>query len=204
MEKQGLTPSDTDSATIVAEQEVKDSYWKHNTGMSALFDRKGTPYFKAMPEQGAVPLKAVENYGMPAVEHLYERDLIKRPDALGFDNEDDLRTFWAQKANPKGEIKLQDSTGLGLTFPKILCDQTIKKGHWNIAKSAFVLLKNADEIWGALELDRSPFRKYIGYYQHKPLVLLADQDGVVQTFYAWDKPLTELENLREGLLIKRR
>jgi len=27
---------------------------------------------------------------------------------------------------------------------------------------------------------------------------------VVQTFYAWNKPLTELENLREGLLIKRR
>ncbi len=204
VEKQGLTPSDTDSATIVAEQEVKDSYWKHNTGMSALFDRKGTPYFKAMPEQGAVPLKAVENYGMPAVEHLYERDLIKRPDALGFDNEDDLRTFWAQKANPKGEIKLVDSTGLSLTFPEVLRDQTIKKGHWNIAKSAFVLLKNADEIWGALEPDRSPFRKYIGYYQYKPLVLLADQDGVVQTFYAWNKPLTELENLREGLLIKRR
>lgn len=202
--KQKLQPADTDTAQQAAEKEVKDPYWKHNTGMSELFDRKGTPYFKAMPGQGEAPLRAVENYGMPSVDQLYERGAGKLPQAMGFESEDDFRIFWAQKANNQGEIKLQDSTGITLTFPEILRDQTIEKGHWSVAKSAFVLLKNADEVWGALDPEQNVFRKYMGYYHGQPLVLLADQQGMVQTFYPWDRPYAELEKLREGVLIKRR
>lgn len=204
LEKQNLRPADSDLAQQAAKKEVKDDYWKHNTGMSELFDRKGTPYFKAMPGEGESPLKAVQNYGMTTVEHIYERHGSKFPSALGFESEDDFKTFWSQKADSNGEIKLQDSTGLTLTFSKALRDQTIENGHWNIAKSAVVLLKNANEIWGALDPKQSLFRKYIGYYQTGPLVLLADQNGVVHSFYSWEKSLTDLEKLRAGLLIKRR
>ncbi len=204
LEKQNLKPADSDTAQQAAEKEVKDEYWKHNTGMSELFDRKGTPYFKAVPGRGEVPLKAVENYGMPSVKQIYERDASKFPTAIGFESENDFRAFWNQKANEKGEIKLQDSTGLTLTFSEKLREQTIAKGHWDIAKSAFVLLKNADEVWGSLDQKQNLFRKYIGYYQNSPLVLHADQDGVVQDFYSWNQSLNDLEKLRIGLLIKRK
>ncbi|TXI15741.1 MAG: hypothetical protein E6Q66_01095, partial [Pedobacter sp.] len=190
LEKQQLTPVDSDSAPNAAEKVIKDYYWKHNTGMSELFNRAETPYFKAMPSGGEAPLKAVENYGMPSVERIYERHSNKFPSALGFESEDDFKTFWNEKADAKGQIRLQDSTGLTLTFSKKLREQTIAKGHWDIAKSAFVLLKNADEVWGSLDQRQNLFRKYIGYYQHKPLVLLANQQGLVQDFYPWAQSLT--------------
>lgn len=204
LEKQGLKPADSDTASQAAEKEVRDPYWKHNTGTSELFDRNGIPYFKAVPGQGEAPLKAVENYGMPSVERIYERGASKLPIAIGFESEADLKTFWSQKADQNGEIRLQDSTGLTLTFSKALHDRTIEKKRWHIAKSAFVLLKNADEVWGDLDPKQGLFRKYIGYYKYQPLVLLADQNGLVRDFYEWDQPLLELEKLRMGLLIKRR
>lgn len=203
VENKNLKPADSDAAQQAAEKEVKDDYWKHNTGMSELFDRKGTPYFKAMPDHGESPLKAVQNYGLPSVERIYERG-TSNPNVLGFESEDDFKTFWTQKANQKGEIELQDSTGLTLTFPEALRDKTIEKGNWDVAKSAFVLLKNADEVWGVLDPKDNLFRKYIGYYQHNPLVLLADHNGLVHDFYQWDQSLGDLEKLRQGLLIKRR
>ena len=204
LEKQGLKPANPDTAIQTAEKEVRDSYWKHNTGTSELFDREGTPYFKAVPGQGGAPLKAVENYGMSPVERIYERGASKLPIAIGFESEADFKTFWSQKADQNSGIQLHDSTGLTLTFSKALHDRTIEKKRWHIAKSAFVLLKNADEVWGDLDPKQSLFRKYIGYYQHQPLVLLADQDGLVRDFYEWEQPLLELEKLRMGLLIKRR
>ncbi|TXI14238.1 MAG: DUF935 family protein [Pedobacter sp.] len=199
-----LNPTDSNTAQGTAEKEVKDDYWRHNTGMTELFDRKGTPYFKAVPDQGWSPLKAVENYGMPSVEQIYERSTNKFPQALGFDSEADFKAFWTEKADQKGDIKLQDSTGLTITFSQRLHDQIISKGYWNVAKSAIVLLKNADEVWGTLGSEPNSFRKYIGYYQHQPLVLLADQHGIVCDFYEWNQSLSELEKLRLGLLIKRK
>jgi SPP1 gp7 family putative phage head morphogenesis protein len=204
LEKQNLKPADSDVAKQAAEMEVKDNYWKNNAGMTELFDRNGTPYFKAMPSQGELPLKAVQNYGMPSVERIYERSTDKLPIALGFESENDFKTFWSQKADQNGDIKLKDSTGLTFTFSEMLRDQTIEKGNWNVAKSAFVLLKNSNEVWGALDTKQNVFRKYIGYYQRKPLVLLADQHGVVSDFHQWDQSLADLEKLREGLLIKKK
>ena len=204
LEKQKLTPADTDIATKVAEKEVKDSYWKHNTGTSELFNRNGTVYFKAMPNEGEKQLSAVENYSMPSVERIYEPNSNKFPSALGFENETDFKKFWTEKADQKGEIKLQDRTGLTLTFSDLFRDQAIKNGHWKIAKSAFVLLKNADEVWGSLDSNESIFRKYIGYYKHKPLVLIANEHGLVSDFYEWNGSLTDLEEIRTGILITRR
>ena len=204
LEKQKLVPADTDTATKSAEKEVKDSYWKHNTGTSELFSRQGTVYFKAMPNEGEKQLSAVENYGMPSVERIYERFSDQFSPVQGCKSEADFKTFWDNMAGKKEGIKLQDSTGIALHFPKNVYQQTIDQGHCNIAKSAFALLRNANEIWASDQNSETELsRTYIGYYLNKPIVLLADQKGMVQTFYQWDKPHAELEKLRKGLLIKR-
>ena len=197
--KQKLQPADTDAATKTAEKEVKDSYWKHNTGTSELFSRNGTVYFKAMPNEGEKQLSAVENYGMPSVERIYERSADKFSPVQGFKSEADFKEFWDKMVGGKEGIKLQDSTGLTLSFTKSLYQQTIDQGHWNMVKSALALLRNATEIW-----DDSVSRKYIGYYQNQPIVLLVDQKGMVQTFYQWNKSHAELEKIRKGILIKRK
>lgn len=204
LEKQKLVPANTDIATQAAEKAVKDSYWKHNTGMSELFNRLGTVYFKAMPDEGEKQLSAVENYGIPSVERIYERFGDKFLPVQGFKNETDFRAFWDKMAGTKEGIKLQDSTGIALSFSKSLYQQIIDKGHWNIAQSALVLLRNANEIWDSFDYVGEACRTYIGYYQDQPIVLLADQKGMVQAFYQWDKPHAELEKLRKGVLIKRR
>lgn len=206
LEKRKLTPTNPTVATQNAEKEVKDDYWKHNTGTSELFNRQGTVYFKAMPGEGEKQLSAVENYGMLPVDRIYERSSKRFPPSEGFESEADFSVFWNKVAGNKGEIKLQDSTGLTLTFPEILRDQTIDQGHWTMAKSAIALLKNADEIWDTLENkpQEALVRKYIGYCNRNPIILLADQKGIVQTFYPWDKLRGDLDKLREGLLIHRR
>jgi SPP1 gp7 family putative phage head morphogenesis protein len=207
LEKQNLRPADSNMATQAAENEVKDSYWKHNTGMTELFNRQGTVYFKAMPDEGKKQLSAVKNYGMPSVERIYESFGDKFLPVQGFERKTDFKEFWDKMAGTKDGIKLQDSTGIVLSFSKSLYQQIIDQGHWNMAKSALALLRNANEVWDSLDYvgeNLKACRTYIGYYQDQPIVLLADKKGMVQTFYQWDKPHVELEKLRTGLLIKRK
>jgi hypothetical protein len=158
-----------------------------------------------MPNEGEKQLNAVENYGMPSVERIYERFSDQFSPVQGCKSEADFKTFWDNMAGKMEGIQLQDSTGIALHFPKNVYQQTIDQGHWKIAKSAFALLRNANEIWASDQNSETELsRTYIGYYQDQPIVLLANQKGIVQTFYQWEKPHAELEKLRKGVLIKRR
>nr|DAT38277.1 MAG TPA: Glutathione peroxidase-like protein [Caudoviricetes sp.] len=47
------------------------------------------------------------------------------------------------------------------------------------------------------------FNIYIKYYEDKPVVLLINQDGRVDSFYKWEKNLSDFEKFRIGLLKKK-
>lgn len=186
--------------------------FRQNVGTSEIFERDGHPYFQANKEAKAMQLSAVKHYGMKPVKDIYldERKLSK------YKNQDtDFNAAWEkleEKYGKSGEgFTLVDKRNqISAKFDPELKDKIVKRKRTGYFSEVTEVFFRPDEVWATFQPSKSRrfgeeyFNVYIRYYEDKPMVLLVDRDGVVNSFYQWDKSLEDFEKFRIGLLKQKR
>lgn len=185
--------------------------FRQNVGTSEIFERDGHPYFRANKEAKAMQLSAVKHYGMKPVKDIYldERKLSK------YKSQDtDFNEFWdklEEKYGKPGEgFTLVDKRNqISAKFDPELKDKIVKRKRTGYFSEVTDVFFRPDEVWATFQPSKNRrfgeeyFNVYIRYYEDKPIVLLVDRDGVVNSFYRWDKSLEDFEKFRIGLLKKK-
>lgn len=186
--------------------------FRHNVGKSRIIFEDGHPYFKTKADAKALQLSAVKNYGMKPVKEIYAD-----PDKLaaykkGIATEADYREYWRTLESRygkegKGFTLVDRKNNISALFDSDLKEKLFRRGRYDYFDEAVEVFNEPDEIWATWQsspnFGKELFNVYLKYYQDKPLVLLINQDGRVDSFYKWDKEITGFEKFRVGLLKKK-
>lgn len=208
----GTTCTDSEEAQKKAGKVVAKPF-RHNVGKTEIFDRQGHPYFKANQDAKEMQLSAVKNYGMKPVKKIYEHGGNLSKYKEGIENTDDYRSLWEKLEKKygtpgKGFTLIDKKNNISAHFDGNLMNKIADKGRWNYFDEIKDLMYNPDELWATWQTgDRFKnecFNVYVKYYQDQPIVMLVDQAGRVDSFYKWEKSLSDFEKFRTGLLKNRK
>lgn len=186
--------------------------FRHNVGTSEIFEWDGHPYFRANKEAKAMQLSAVKHYGMKPVKDIYldERKLTKYKSG-----DTDFNTTWKNLEEKYGKSEegftlVDKQNQISAKFDPEFKDKIIKRKRTGYFSEITDVFFHPNEVWATFQSSKSRrfgeefFNTYIRYYEDKPLVLLVDQNGVVNSFYRWDRSLEDFEKFRIGLLKQKR
>lgn len=202
---------DSEQAQIIAGKVVAKPF-RHNVGTTGVFDKDGHPYFKANAKAKAVQLAAVKNYGMKPVKEIYGdvRNLSRYKGEIK--NEIDFMDYWnileSHHGKPGEGFRLVDKKNKILaTFDNDLKAKILSRERHSYFDEVIEVFTSPDEIWGTYNSSERYgtefFNVYVKYYEDKPIVLLVNEDGRVDSFYKL-KTVEQVEQFRAGLLKQRK
>lgn len=202
---------DSEQAQKIAGKVVAKPF-RHNVGTSEIFDKDGHPYFKANAKAKAVQLAAVKNYGMKPVKEIYGdvRNLSRYKGEIK--NEIDFMDYWNILESHHGKtgegFRLVDKKNKILaTFDNDLKAKILSRERYSYFDEVIEVFTSPDEIWGTYNSSERYgtefFNVYVKYYEDKPIVLLVNEDGRVDSFYKL-KTVEQVEQFRAGLLKQRK
>ena len=202
---------DSEQAQKIAGKVVAKPF-RHNVGTSEIFDKDGHPYFKANAKAKAVQLAAVKNYGMKPVKEIYGgvRNLSRYKGEIK--NEIDFMDYWnileSHHGKPGEGFRLVDKKNKILaTFDNDLKAKILSRERYSYFDEVIEVFTSPDEIWGTYNSSERYgtefFDVYVKYYEDKPIVLLVNEDGRVDSFYKL-KTVEQVEQFRAGLLKQRK
>ena len=189
--------------------------FRHNVGTSEIFDRNGHPYFKASKDAKEMQLSAVKNYGMKPVKKIYDNadNLSKYTGSIKTPEE--YFNFWEQlegKYNKgvigEGFTIADRKTNISARFDRDLMQKIAERGRYGYFDEVENILHNPDEVWGVWltspTFGKEYFNAYLKYYEDKPIVLLVNNDGRVDSMYKFDGEVGNFEKFRMGILKRKR
>lgn len=202
---------DSEQAQKIAGKVVAKPF-RHNVGTSEIFDKDGHPYFKANAKANAVQLAAVKNYGMKPVKEIYGdvRNLSRYKGEIK--NEIDFMDYWnileSHHGKPGEGFRFVDKKNKILaTFDNDLKAKILSRERHSYFDEVIEVFTSPDEIWGTYNSSERYgtefFNVYVKYYEDKPIVLLVNEDGRVDSFYKL-KTVEQVEQFRAGLLKQRK
>jgi SPP1 gp7 family putative phage head morphogenesis protein len=188
--------------------------FRHNVGTSEIFERDGHPYFKAHEGAREMQLSAVKNYGMKPVKEIYTNTRKLSRYENGIHSEEDYREHWEaleQKYGAPGEgFTLVDrKNNIYAHFDRSLMNKIVEKERAGYFDEVERIIFQPDEVWGTYKNSNNRsfkeelFNAYIRYYEDKPVVLLINNEGRVDSFYKLYS-IEQCEEFRSGLLKKKR
>ena len=208
-------PNSEDAQKIAGKVVAKP--FRHNVGKAKIVFEDKHPYFQANPDARKQQLSAVKNYGMSSVKQIYNSPKKLSPYKQEIQTEKDYRESWSilehhyNKDGKEGEgfTFVDKKRNISAHFDNDLKEKMIKKKRHTYFDEAIEVFQRPDEIWGVIKgtskqsQQAEIFNAYIKYYEDKPIVLLVNDKGRVDSFYKWDKGLSNFEDFRKGLLKKK-
>ena len=186
--------------------------FRHNVGTTEIFDRDGHPYFKANPSAKEMQLSAVKHYGMKPVKQIYmdNRNLSVYKGEIK--NEIDFIDYWkvleSHHGKPGEGFRLIDQKNkISASFDNDLKAKILDRERYSYFDEMIEVFTSPDEVWGTYNSSERYgtefFNVYVKYYEDRPIVLLVDLNGRVDSFYKL-KTVEQVEQFRAGLLKQRR
>lgn len=209
MVKRRGTLTSSDEAMKVGGHAV-DKAWRHNVGTSEIFEKDGSAYFKSSPAAAEKQLSAVKNYGMKPARVIYGNPSQLASYKGGIATEEAYRRYWAgleQKHGKAGEgFSLLDvGNGIRATFDIPLKEKMVSRGRHTYFDEVLDVFSKPDEVWAIYKGSAKKsfgtefFNVYLKYYEDKPIVLLVNSSGRVDSFYKLES-IEKAEEFRLGLL----
>lgn len=203
---------DSEHAQKVAGKVVAKPF-RHNVGTSEVFERDEHPYFKANKDAKEVQLHAVKNYDMKSAKEIYEdeRRLAKYKRTL--QNDSDYFEFWEKLEQKYGNVGegftiVDRKNNLSLHFDRSLMDKIAVRERYAYFDEIERIVFNPDEVWATYKGGKGRFKEelfnvYIKYYEDKPVVVIINLKGRVDSFYKLNTT-EQVEQFRAGLLKKKK
>lgn len=213
--RSGESMPDSELAQRIAGK-VVDKPFRHNCGTSEIFQENGHPYYKACPTDSPKQLSAVRHYGMKPVENIYEYPDKLAPYRGSIKTKEDFNQYWSEMEEYYGKAGdgfalIDKKSSISAHFDRsLMAKMRDKKDRWNYFDEITEVFFKPDEVWGVYKggersgVKKEFFNTYIKYYEDTPIVLLVNSDGRVDSFYKWDRALSNFEDFRKGLLKKKR
>ncbi len=187
--------------------------FRHNVGKSRIIFEDGHPYFQANADAKALQLSAVKNYGMKPVKEIYGHPKKLSGYKQEIRTEEDYREYWRILESHYGKegegFTLVDrKNNISAQFDSDLKEKLLKRGRHDYFDEAIDVFNAPDEIWATFKngskagFNEEFFNVYIKYYKDKPIVILINSQGRVDSFYKVDTN-SHIEDLRKGLLKKK-
>lgn len=204
-------PSSEDAQKMAGKVVAKP--FRHNVGKSRIVFEDNHPYFMANAEARALQLSAVRNYGMKPVKEIYGNPKKLSRYKKEITSEMDYREYWRILESHYGKegggfILIDRKNNISALFDTELKEKMIQRGRYDYFDEAIDVFKAPDEIWATFKAGAKRgfkeefFNVYIKYYEDKPIVLLINSEGRVDSFYKVDHN-SAIEDLRKGLLKKK-
>lgn len=207
----GSLPSSEDAQKMGGKVVAKP--FRHNVGKSRIVFEAGHPYFKANDDAKALQLSAVKNYGMKPVKEIYGYPKKLSHYKKEITSETDYREYWRILESHYGKegegfTLIDRKRNISALFDSDLREKMLRRGRYDFFDEAIEVFNNPDEIWATFKggskkgFKEEFFNVYIKYYEDKPIVVLINKDGRVDSFYKVDTD-SAIEDLRKGLLKKK-
>ena len=127
--------------------------------------------------------------------------------------ENDYREYWRILESHYGKegegfMLIDRKNNISARFDSDLKEKLLKRGRHDYFDEAIDVFNAPDEVWATFKngskagFNEEFFNVYIKYYKDKPLVLLINSQGRVDSFYKVDTN-SHIEDLRKGLLKKK-
>lgn len=188
--------------------------FRHNVGKSRIIFKDDHPYFQANADAKPLQLHAVKNYGMKPVKEIYGHPKKLSGYKQEIRSEDDYLEYWRileshYSKEGEGFMLIDRRNNISARFDSELKEKLFKKGRFDYFDEAIDVFNSPDEIWATFKSGSKPgfneefFNVYVKYYKDKPIVLLVNAEGRVDSFYKWDRDIEDFEQFRAGLLKKK-
>lgn len=182
--------------------------FRHNPGTSGVFDIDGHPYFKASAAARNMQLSAVRNYGMNPARKVYT-DPSKLPGYHGgITSEESYNNYWRELERKHGKESegftlVDGKNNIMARFDPQLREKILNSGRHYYFDEAVEVFTKPSEVWGVIKsgkrFEDEYFNAYLKYYNDRPVVLMINKDGRVDSFYKLDT-VEQAEQFRLGLL----
>nr|DAN20558.1 MAG TPA: minor capsid component [Caudoviricetes sp.] len=201
----------SEDAIKTAGKEVAKPF-RHNVGTGSIFQKDGHPYFKANEAAKEGQLSAVKNYGMKPVKKIYEYEKRLSRYSNEIKSKEDYNIYWEMLESRYGKIGegftlIDKERKIRAQFDNSLKKKLLDRGREKFFDEVTEVFFRPDEIWGTLQssskFGKEAFDIYIKYYTDGPLIILINEEGRVDSFYKWEKELSQFEKFRSGLLKKK-
>lgn len=208
----GTPPPDSEEAQQRAGKVVAKPF-RHNVGKSEIFERDGHPYFKANKDAKALQLSAVKNYGMKPVKDIYKNEQKLSSYKGSIKDVESFNDLWqslTEKYNgtADGFTIVDRKRNISAFFDEQLRQKIINRERFDFFDEIEGILNKPDEVWATYKgsqrrsFKEELFNVYIRYYEDKPVVVLVNMEGRVDSFYKLNS-LGQCEEFRTGLLKKK-
>lgn len=179
-------------------------YFKKNVGTEKIIYKDDHPYFiRSKHDKDGRQFMAEENYAMrPVSKIMQSKDLPVME--IPADKET-AKEAWESLTK---KVKTVDGLEWELNDQwKHVVDDHPKEERWKYIDKVSDVLQDADEVW-SVKVDKKIYKRYIKYYQSKPIVVSFDVDNPEKwTLYdaKEDENYQNLRNnTRRGILIHRK
>lgn len=179
--------------------------FRNNVGTSEVFTKDGHPYYKASKDAAEKQLSATKHYGMRTSVEVYNNPSKLASYKGSITDRQDYESLWKEHQGADGTFTLTDKR-LDITarFDQALKQKMLDRDRYQYFDEAFETFEKPDEVWGVnLGGKRQEmndfFNVFIKYYEDKPMVLLVDKKGKVDSFYRLDE-IKHIEQFRVGVL----
>lgn len=189
--------------------------FRHNTGAAQMvFSPDKHPYFKENADAKALQLSAVKNYGMKPAKVIYDNNQQLSHYSGDITDKASYLKYWESLELKYGKtgngFTLTDKrNNISASFDNALKEKIIVRERYGYFDEILNIFQSPDEVWGTFKSGNKRgfkeefFNVHIRYYEDKPVVLLINKDGRVDSFYRLDT-VDAVEQFRVGLLKRKR
>lgn len=181
----GLT--DPDEADQRSEGAIRNKLFRNNPGQSGVIFKDNHPYFKDASKTMS-ELKAVENYGLPTVEKIYQTPSKLAKYATEFESKEAFETYWTdlvKASDVKNGFDIIDTN----TTTKVVANDKLKNlltagENYKQAKEIISIIQKPNEVYNV-----GGETVYIRYYNDQPIA--------IQTTVNNRKKIIEISNFQK-------
>jgi len=195
---------DSEQAQKIAGKTTPKEF-RNNVGTSEVFTKDGHPYYKASKDAAEKQLSATKHYGMRTSVEVYNNPSKLASYQGSITNRQDYENLWKECQGANGTFTLTDKR-LDITakFDQALKQKMLDKDRYQYFDEAANVFGKPDEVWGIFKgakthLGKEFFNTYIKYYDDKPIVMLVNKQGRVDSFYKLES-IKQVEDFRVGVL----
>ncbi|SIT25573.1 phage putative head morphogenesis protein, SPP1 gp7 family [Chryseobacterium ureilyticum] len=204
--------TDRDAGNVL-KQEIKNTPFDNNVGLSKLIFKDNHPYF--VNSKGKESNLSWEQYGMRDIDRIRTNQL---PEYIATTMEDYLKWWEKQKKINGDDIAIKDVLGNNIIleshqdkkgrntdyFKEHIIRKEEDKRHEYATEVANVL-KNPDEVW--MNPKDNNTKVYLKYYENGTIKLIVNGDNKGETMFLIEKgdksELNKLGEARKGILLHR-
>lgn len=163
----GLTESDEAAQRGVGS--IRNKMFKNNPGKTGIIFKANHPYFKAAGKT-MTELKAVQNYGLPTVDKIYQTPSKLSKYANSIDTLESFEDWWndlAKGSDIKNGFAVLDKN----TTAKVVANDVLKKSltageNYKFANEFLTTIQKPNEVYNA-----GGETTYIRYYNDHPIIV---------------------------------